>query len=228
MGTIKFHCFIPEVLEKMPIVKSSQVSFDWVSRAREFYKEHQNLDSKTTKCPGIFSILGTGWIHRTYQDIMIETNGDGHSFSAATREDQIQLASGTHVGNYVSSHSPEQLQMFKPFTSETLASIIKIQSPWFVEIPDGYSLLMMPIPYPEDTRFTAATGLLRGNQFLNVQLYWHCLNSKEVIPAGTPLNQMILIKDDKTDYTLSNVENAKEFLEDKFSKGTWTFTPEFF
>ena len=211
----------------MPIVRSHEIEYNWVSNAKDFYRDKE-LESKTTRCPGIFSILGSGWIHRTYQDILIETNGDGHSFSASVREDQKQLAKGTHVGDYVSSHSPEQLQMFKPFTSETLASIIKIQSPWFVEIPEGYTLLMMPIPYADDTRFTAATGLLRGNQFLNVQLYWHCLNSKEIIPAGTPLNQMILIKDNKVDYTLSNIQYPKEFLEDKFSKGTWTFTPEFF
>ena len=99
-----------------------------------------------------------------------------------------------------------------------LETVIKIQTPWFVEVPKGYSLLLMPLPYSDDKRFTAAMGLLRGNQPLNVQVFWHCLNSEEIIPAGTPLNQMILIKDQSVGYEINYEPNSAKFITEKFDK----------
>ena len=107
---------------------------------------------------------------------------------------------------------------FQEKTPNTLETVIKIQTPWFVEVPKGYSLLMMPLPYSDDKRFTAATGLLRGNQPLNVQVFWHCLNSEEIIPAGTPLNQMILIKDQSVGYEINYEPNSAKFITEKFDK----------
>ena len=63
----------------------------------------------------------------------------------------------------------------------------------------------MPIPYNDETRFVAATGLVKNKSWLNVQLFWNRINSKEIIKKGTPLCQYVLIKDNSVDYIIENV-----------------------
>jgi hypothetical protein len=211
---LKFYCFDPDVAKNMPIILAKDYKFDWVEKAKTYYNE-TNDEVRTTKCPGIFSLLGKGWIHRTYQDITIKTNGDGETFEYKTNNQTLKRG-GKYTNGYVGYHTKEQLQIFKNWKDDTLKTMLKIQSPWCVDVPKGYSLLMMPLPYSDDVRFTAATGLLRGKNFLNVQLYWHCKNSVEVIKAGTPINQMVLIKDEPSDYDISVIEDIDEFVKDIF------------
>ena len=196
----------------MPLIPAKEVNFKWIDKAREYYKNGDH-SKKTTSCPGIFSVIHTGWIHRTYMDITVKTFGDGERVETTTQMDQLRATQqGRFIGEYVEFHPPYQFEDFRDSPPNSLKTVIKIQTPWFVDIPKGYSLLMMPIPYNDDTRFTAATGLLKGKNYLNVQLNWHCLNSTEVIKAGTPINQMVLIKDEPDDYEIEVVKDAESFL----------------
>lgn len=210
---LKFKCFMEGVAEKMPIIPTKEHSFEWFQKAREFYSQNKHLEFQTTKCPGITSIFNKGWIHKTYKDFVIKTNGDEVSFVWGSEINQIEKR---FIGDYITFHSTDQLSDFYEFPPGTLKTILNIHSPWFVEIPKGYSLLMMPVPYNDESRFTAATGILKGNQFLNVQLYWHCLNSTEVVKAGTPLNQMLLIKDDVIAYDIETIEDVESYLKENF------------
>ena len=212
---ITFNCLLPHVAEKMPIIPAHQVDFEWVAKAKEIYATEQP-PKEVTKCPGIFSLLSTGWIHRTYMDITVETNGDYSTFNTWTEEDQFRATpAGNFLGEYVSFHGDHQFK-FKDFPANTMRTLLKIQSPWFVDIPKGYSLLMMPIPYHDDVRFTPALGLLKGKNFLNVQMYWHCLKGKQFIKAGTPISQMVLIKDTSTAHTINVVDDVQKFLSENY------------
>jgi hypothetical protein len=107
------------------------------------------------------------------------------------------------------------LSIYQDLKPNTLKTTVKIQSPWIVYVPVGYQLLCLPIPYPDDNRFTAAIGIIDGDQgpnFLNVQLFWHSLNSQEVIPAGTPLAQYFLVKKEEVETTIEQF--TTETLED--------------
>lgn len=205
---LKFKCFIKDVAKEMPIIPTSQHNFKWVNEAREFYKT-ANHERKTTSCPGIFSLLRTGWIHRSYMDIRVETYHDGLSYNTMTSYDQSRLAgeAAKFCGQYMGFHDSTQLE-WVDLAEGTARTMLKIQSPWFVEIPKGYSLLMMPIPYADDARFTAAHGLLKGNNYLNVQLFWNQKEGVEIIKKGTPLNQMVLIKDEPDDYEIETIESG--------------------
>jgi hypothetical protein len=194
----------------MPITKATHKDFEWVKKAYEDYRENSNMKSHTSKCPGILSIMNMGYIQKTYQDITIMPSGDGFYWKISIN--QAALKFGDVISNYVSEHPPEQLYKFKKFPKNTLPTILKIQSPWFVEIPEGYSLLSMPIPYNDNVTFTAATGILKGNNFCNVQVYVHSLNEEIFIPKGTPLCQYILIKDEPDTCELKVIESRDQFL----------------
>lgn len=210
---IDFMCLDPDIAKRMPIIRASEINHEWLRKAEAYYENRQDL-FKTTKCPGIHMVLNRGWIQRAYQDFSITTNGDNISFKYAVSEQQLKKPNGKYMGSYICSggHPPSQLQQFKEWPTNTLHTVIKIQSPWVARIPKGYSLMTLPLPYVDETRFSSAIGLMKGTQFLNVQLYWHRLNSKEVIKAGTPLQQMLLVKNEREDYNINVVEDFNTIL----------------
>lgn len=205
---LEFACLIPEVVKTMPIVESNQINFDWLRMAISNWKEVRENSSKhdtpkhIAKCPGINAISRRGWVQRAYQDILINTDGSG-GFAWKTPIDQSIMNLGHEfVFPYVGHHSSSLVEPFGFIKNGTLPTIIKIQSPWIAKIPKGYYLLVLPIPYPDDKRFTSTAGILDpelGVNFLNIQIYWHCLNSEEIIPAGTPLAQYFLVKKEEID-----------------------------
>ena len=209
---IKFKCFIDGVANETPIHQTKQVSFIWAHNAKKYYQETDDL-KKTTSCPGIFSLLNSGWIQRSYQDFFIDTRKTKNvGFEWNSILDQSKTKNGNVIGDYISAHSPDQLANFFDDWKDKNRFIVKIQSPWFVEIPKGFALLMMPIPYNDNQNFTSAAGLLRGNKFLNVQLFWHNNNELVKVDKGTPLQQYILVKDIDQNYEIETVKDAKEYL----------------
>jgi hypothetical protein len=194
--TIEFIHSVPGVAELMPIIPAKNHKHKWVERALENFSEvrqnhlwkHQRT-THITRCPGIFSLQRHGWILRTWQDIEIETNGDGKTFTWRTP---------SKIGeDYVGFHDESQLaKFFSVWPDNTLRTVIKIQSGWSCIVPNGYYLLEMPVPLLEDHRFTTVSGYLSkesGPAVLNVQLLWHVLKGKTLIPAGTPIAQYILV-----------------------------------
>lgn len=219
---LKFVCLIPEVVDTMPITPASKINYSWFRAATDLFKQQKENSPAgavlrhVARCPGIISISKTGWIQRSYQDISIQTNGDGASFNWNTPLDQSKHATGHEWNyNYVSHHDEQTLAVYNNFKPSTLRTTVKIQSPWVVYVPAGYQLLCLPIPYPDDNRFTAAIGIIDGDQgpnFLNVQIFWHSLHSDEFIPAGTPLAQYFLIKKEQVNTTIEKFN--QETLED--------------
>lgn len=218
---LKFVCLIPEVAATMPIVPAAKTNYNWFRTATDAFKQQKDINPgkslrHVARCPGIISVSKTGWIQRSYQDISIGTNGSGVDFNWSTPIDQASMATGHEWNyNYVSHHDDTVLAAYNNLKPHTLKTTIKIQSPWVVYIPSGYQLLCVPIPYPDDNRFTAAIGILDGDQgpnFLNVQIFWHSLNGIEIIPAGTPLVQYFLIKkqDVKTVIDIVNQETLED------------------
>jgi hypothetical protein len=203
---IVFECLIPGVEQIMPIVEAKEIKHLWVGKAiDEFAADRKKPDfgmkkaTYTAKCPGIFSLQRHGWVMRTWQDIVIETFGDGSRIEWATPIDQEALAKD--VGNYVGFHTETQLKGYMDnWPTNALATVVKIQSPWRCTIPKGYYLLETPIPYNDENRFTTLPGFFspaQGPAQMNPQLLWHVPVGKTLIKAGTPIAQYILVPMEK-------------------------------
>ena len=183
-------------------------------------KKHKNWKAHTGRCPGIISTVKVGWIHKAYQNFTIETNGDMDTFKWETDIDQANTSYGKIIGDYINFHETEQLADFKIMPLHTLRTLIKINSPWYVNIPKGYKLLCMPVPYPDQNIFTAAWGILDRDNVLNVPLYWHIPDGKVLIKKGTPLCQYVLLKDNNYLYKnemishneIEKVKNSKAHI----------------
>lgn len=208
---VTFICTAPGVESIMPIIPAKEYKHAWIVRAQQDFakcRKEKNFgtspENHTVKCPGIVTLQKQGWILRTWQDICIETYGDGHKFTWNSAVDQTKLDPLT--GSYVGHHASEQYATYmENWDPNTLKTVIKIQSPWLCLIPKGHYLLEIPVPYLDDNRFIAVPGMFDcdlGYAPLNVQLLWRVKEGKAVIKAGTPIAQYILVPKEKIDFEI--------------------------
>lgn len=197
-----FECLIPGVEKVMPIIPAKDVKHAWVRRAIEHLKADKNnpefymrRELYTAKCPGIFSLQRHGWVLRTWQDITIETFGDGERVEWASAIDQAKL--NPRLGDYIGFHPKHQFFRYMDnWPNNTVKTVIKIESPWRCKVPKGYYLMEMPVAYSDENRFTTLPGYFsheNGFAPLNVQLLWHVMEGKALIKAGTPIAQYVLV-----------------------------------
>jgi hypothetical protein len=193
---IQFKSFLPDLTRDMPIIKASEYRYKWYKLAADDLRKNPEV-SPTARCPGIISVNTTGWIQRTYQDFTIDVISDCEVKWYSEIDQYNAFSKDVKFLEYIGGHPPEQYYKYNPGAFEnTCHTIIKINSPWFVVIPEGYSLLCMPIPYNDENRLVATAGILIGKQWLNIQMFVKAKSGRIEIKAGTPLQQYILIKNE--------------------------------
>ncbi|CAB4125869.1 hypothetical protein UFOVP181_369 [uncultured Caudovirales phage] len=187
---IRFYSLEPGTVTLFPIVKSTAIDRKFLSQS-QVGDQPETLSSKN--CPGIKKIVSSGWIVPAPADFSILTNGDGVSFDWGEPYRFTKITPGMDA--YVNSHTRSQTEPLLDNENTTLKTVVKIETPWRVEASDDTILLLMPVTYNNESRFSAATGILdpKYGHVLNIQLFWKVLNGATVIKAGTPLCQIIPI-----------------------------------
>ena len=209
---ITFVNLAPGIAEMYPIIKSNTLKRDWVEKnAKDLAQFQQDIkkcpiDDVTintlkygghiVRCPGIRKYLNSGYIIPAPWDITIETNGDGVNFKSSTLSPQ---RNGKPVyAHAVTPHSKEQFNDYTALPLNTLKNVIKIMTLWHILPNPDYVFLVTPPLYNNEPRFSGPVGIqdpLMDVQ-INIFLYWHVLQGRETIKAGTPIAQYIPIPRD--------------------------------
>ena len=202
---------IEGVKELMPIIPAAQYKHPWVGRlAADRKKQRERPDYgmqtevHTAKCPGIFGVLQNGWILRTWQDLTIETNGDGITCNWTSAMSQAEMC---RIDAF-SFHPPSQLTDFLENWDGAIRQVLKFQTGWSCIVPKGYVLMEMPVAYSDDDRFEVLPGMhhVGGYTELNPQTKWKVKSGKTLIKAGTPIAQYMLVKQEEFDMTMRLVD----------------------
>jgi hypothetical protein len=109
--------------------------------------------------------------------------------------------------------------------------VIKLNSPWRVQADDDVLFLQTKVPFVNETRFSAISGILdpRTAYEINVQLFWHVLKGDEVVRAGTPLCCFVPISRrmlDDLDVSIDVADNKDFQLEQEFLFTAYNEFPE--
>lgn len=187
---IRFYSLEPGTATLFPIVKSASIDRNFLSNTQPG-DQPETLSSKN--CPGIKKIVSSGWIVPAPADFTINTNGDGISFDWAQPYRFSKITPGMEA--YVNSHTRSQTEPLLDDESTILKTVVKVETPWRIEASDDIVLLLMPVTYNNESRFSAATGILdpKYGHVVNIQLFWKVLNGATTIKAGTPLCQIVPI-----------------------------------
>ena len=78
---------------------------------------------------------------------------------------------------------------------KTVDQVVKINTTWRVQADDDVVFLQTKVPFVNETRFSAVSGILdpRTAYEVNVQLLWHLMEGDTTVRAGTPLCCYILM-----------------------------------
>lgn len=212
---VKFTCMIPGIKESYPIKPISHFrpywldaeTYDYVA-ARKDYQENNpwgivKNGMSIAKCTGLRKLYTTGWVLTTWQDILIDYDQETGDLNWQTPIDQTRKCD--NIGPSIVFHNPDTFKHCPHLAK--IPHILKIENPWLAKLPKGYSMLQMPFPYQEHDIFQVATGIFpeeMGHMQLNVQMLWKA-PGKTLIPAGTPLVHLILIKNEDYEYEVSNI-----------------------
>lgn len=145
--------------------------------------------STVKRCPPFLDAMVTGWIIPLVADVEIKSNEDCSHISYDTK----------YPRPMIENHGEKQLTSDKCPAPHLPKPPIKWMNYWAIKCPKGYSLLFVPPLNRADDRFTCFSGLVDVDEyfeFINFPFVWNVPNFHGIIPAGTPLMQVIPIKRD--------------------------------
>jgi hypothetical protein len=203
--TVRFVNLIPGVKEAHPIAPAKEFIPGWIKKAATTYKEQAKIldegqaitKGNIINCIGIRKFFQAGFVIPAPFDFRILPDTDGINFKWQA---PINPSAFTDfpLEEYIASHTAEQLSDFMPFRTDTLKSLVKIQTFWRVRATEDIVFLQIPFAYSDHTNFSASHGIVDpyDTPEVNIQLFWHNLDKPILITAGTPLAQWIPVPRD--------------------------------
>jgi hypothetical protein len=188
----------PTLKDVYPILPSSEVKMPWAQSIKQQYISQRQFMSPddfkvgSHMCSGITGLMKHGWVVTSWCDVIIETNGDGESYRFTVPPGMKELTGLAPVGGF----KPDLFGNHTKLPPQTLKTILKFHTPWKFDITDGWGLMILPLQYNDENRFTAATGVLdpKISQEINPILFWHVMQGETFIKAGTPLCYIVPVR----------------------------------
>lgn len=142
-----------------------------------------SISQTIKKCIPVFDSLTAGYIFYTQVDVYIKQTEEGPYYSWASQD-------------FVSFHPKSQAELY-PVKTEN--AIPKFTNHYGIETPKGYSVLIVPPMHNPNNIFTILPAIVDTDQYVNPVEFIFTLddpNFEGLIPAGTPMAQVIPFKRD--------------------------------
>lgn len=161
---------------------------DWYKKTQSYIddKKEPSLISPTNatikKCIPIFDALTSGYIIPTYQDLYISESSNGDIYYQTPTDINIEF------------HSTMQAPYHPGMNNNPYPKWI---NPWGIKTPKGYSCLFIPPVHGGNKYFSIMPGIVDTDKYtnnINFPFVLNDINFRGMIPAGTPMVQIILIK----------------------------------
>lgn len=206
--TITFINTLNVAKEYAPI-PAIQMIPDWYRKMESSFPREQKPDSLQTikKCMPVFDAITAGYIIVTPCDVYVSIE-DGEPVYTSS------------IPNLVHFH-PRKQGYKHPIANEF--KFPKFLNSWAIETPKGYSTLFVAPMHRENNKFTILEGIVDTDTY-KVPVHFPFVlkdTSKEfLIPAGTPIVQVIPFKRDEWKSELSEdlkpFEQAQTYLQSHF------------
>ena len=176
-----------------PIKPASEFVPDWWKKLGKTYKKNpEEGPSPTAKsCPGIFDFSRAGYILPMWADMYFrwhEGDLDGWDMMSAGIVNDLDDAVNRHDYKQVSE---------APFLENSCHAMVKINSPWYMQVPKGVSLFLTQPFYHNNNDFTVCPGIIDpemdriSNKELNCFIKLNIPDKTIKIKRGQALMQII-------------------------------------
>ena len=225
---------LPEWWKKMPAFGG----FGGVAPGDRAIMLNGGFDHSTIKrCVPVLDSMSLGYIIKTDADIYVHPGEEKtviDSSGSAKVFKKITAIYPRFLSSEISLHENGQVETYPGPDGQNLQ---KIFTPWHVKTPDGYSVIFTeplnsPSPY-----WSVLPAIMDTDKFcprLNFMVYLKDSKFKGIIPAGTPLVQVIPFKRDPwvAEVSIGDKETSEKkgmvdyllarFFYSSYKKGFWT------
>jgi hypothetical protein len=149
------------------------------------------------KCIPVFDAITAGYIVFTQVDVEVNKIKNGDSVYSWPSQEPINF------------HSIEQAKLHPYQNGQTYP---KWMNQWLIQTDPGYSCLFINPLHSSNSIFTIMPGIVDTDKYLSRINFPFVLNDSDwtgVIPAGTPIAQVIPFKRDSWKHTFGNQDDAK-------------------
>jgi hypothetical protein len=208
MKNIVFTKVIDTVSDEYFPKPSSSVLPEWYKKTDSYLggnKKEIRIDRQTNatikRCIPVFDALTSGYIISTYCDLIVKKDINGVSEYITPVPDAIHF------------HEIAQAPYHPKMNNEPFP---KWTNPWGIKTPKGYSCLFIPPVHGTNKFFTVVEGIVDTDKYkapINFPFVFNDINFEGLIPAGTPLVQVIPFKRESWKSTLGSEKDLKDLEE---------------
>jgi hypothetical protein len=187
-NSIIFSKVLDVPMEYFPKPSSSFLP-DWYKKTQSYINNKKEISNQGTtdatikKCIPVFDALTAGYTITTYCDIWVKKN---------ERNEIAYITSNLNTG--IQFHPIEQAA-YHPFMNQN--AYPKFLNPWSITTPKGYSSLFIPPVHGGNEYFQIVEGFVDTDTYnapVNFPFVLKNVNFEGLIPAGTPMVQVIPVK----------------------------------
>jgi len=188
--TIEFLCYKEDYGVLPEPFPARKLMPDWFKALPpKLNKENRFKNSTIKRCAPFLDAMNVGWILPLAADVEFTTNGDASGVNYKWQ----------FYRSMIENHSKAQISTDEAPNPNDPKPPMKFMNYWAIKVPKGYSILFTPPLNRPDPRFTCISGLVDCDgyfEFINFPFFFHEPNFVGIIPAGTPLVQVIPFKRD--------------------------------
>ena len=207
---------IHKIDPKYKPVPSSKLVPNWYQRMVPYV---DNLKTQMTvkRCMPVFDAITSGYTILLPADILVKFGyHQGKRVQMAEQSDMLSFT-------LVQYHAPEQFSTY-PEVEFNLAAK-KFVNPFAIVTPPGYSCLFTQPMHQEASQIKVFEGIVDTDQqhIVNFPFMYKDRNFEGIIPAGTPMVQVIPFKREKWTMDFDNKKDIKKVEEFKRTLGSSMF-----
>jgi hypothetical protein len=183
---------------------------DWYKNAPQYRNNKKEIvqDAVATsgtikKCIPIFDSLTSGYIITTHVDVWVKQKDVGND----------QKMPFYHFPEFeaISTHDPDQVK-YHPLANNKMPTP-KWNSPWSIKTPKNHSCLFVPPLNNPNNFFTIIPGIVDTDSYnppINFPFILNDIKFEGLIPAGTPMVQVIPFKRQSWEMEFGNNKDIQE------------------
>ena len=198
---ISFYADIPGLHLSSPIQKSSFHIPQWFKGVKTTTDDLSPATIRT--CPGFIDYFKQGYVVSLWCDLRVNIQNKGGKLSYDLNTTEPRYTFSVHGHQQFLQHVPEHV-------SKKTKLILKLDSPWKIVTPKGYSVLQLPMYYNYNENFEVLPGVIHTDVYHTINQQMCIFREGEfIIKKGTPLATYIPYKREELTLEMTNDEKIK-------------------
>jgi hypothetical protein len=183
---------------------------DWYKNTDSYISGEKKPDGKASttatikRCMPVFDVMNAGYLLVTHADVWVTQKAD------LPDNPDKKIAWFEWPSFDVIQFHPETQAPLHP--AKTGTPVPKWMNPWSIKTPAGYSTLFIP-PVHRDNPFSALPGVVDTDTYIapvNIVFTLTDPNFEGLVPAGTPIVQVIPFKRDSWEMSIGTEKDLEE------------------